>query len=79
MNECKYLHTLGVHTVAAMTGAEYPRIHRRAPMLLWPIVLAFLFLWLMGFVLGVSGAYLFLVIAAILAVLSLFLRRKRAT
>ena len=26
VNECKYLRTLGVHTVASMTGAEYPRI-----------------------------------------------------
>lgn len=46
--------------------------------MLWPIVLAFLSLWLIGLVLDVSGAYLFLVIAAILAFLSLFLSRKRA-
>lgn len=46
--------------------------------MLWPIVLVFLFLWLMGLVLDVSGAYVLLVIAAILAVFNLFLRRKHA-
>jgi hypothetical protein len=46
--------------------------------MLWPIVLVLLFLWLMGVVLDVSGAYMLLVIAAILAVSNLLLSRKHA-
>lgn len=46
--------------------------------MLWPIVLVFLFLWLMGVALEVSGAYVLLIIAAVLAVSNLLLSRKQA-
>jgi hypothetical protein len=45
--------------------------------MLWPIVLVLLFLWLLGLVLDISGTYLLLIIAAILAVSNLLLERKR--
>jgi hypothetical protein len=46
--------------------------------MLWPMVLVLLFLWLTGLVLGISGAYVLLIIAAILAVSMLLLGRRQA-
>ena len=46
--------------------------------MLWPIVLVLLTLWLMGLALDVSGAYVLLLIAVILAVSNLLLGRKPA-
>jgi hypothetical protein len=46
--------------------------------MLWPIVLVLLFLWLMGLALQVSGAYVLLILAAILAISNILLSRKRA-
>ena len=47
-------------------------------MMLWPIVIALVSLWLIALVLDVSGAYILLIIAAILAVSNLLLGRKHA-
>jgi hypothetical protein len=46
--------------------------------MLWPIVLVFVFLWLMGVALDVPRAYVLLVVAAVLAVSNLLLDRKQA-
>lgn len=45
--------------------------------MLWPIVLALVFLWLLGLLLDISGVYVLLVIAAILTVSNLLLSRKQ--
>ena len=44
--------------------------------MLWPIVVVLLCLWLLGLILEISGAYVLLIIAAILTVSNLLLRPK---
>jgi hypothetical protein len=47
--------------------------------MLWPIVLVFLCLWLLGLILDISGAYVFLLVAAILMISILLMRPKAST
>ena len=46
--------------------------------MLWPIVLALVFLWLLGLLLDISGVYILLIIAAILTIFNLLISRKHA-
>lgn len=47
--------------------------------MLWPIVLVFLCLWLLALILDISGAYIFLLVAAILMISILLIRSKAST